>query len=178
MDGSNVKFPNTPRKGGLLGWRYVGCAVIKIGFGGLHGGIVYWWVVRIGGATFVWHGFWFWNCREKNFWGGGGGPGGGDFTMGIFFKGIGVGCAPLNPEETKLFENRKKEYLSVIPCCQNESCIKKNIKFESGKYSGWICKRKRGSLLNQKEEKKKRKAQHDIAQERVNKRRKFPIPKD
>ena len=90
-----------------------------------------------------------------------------------------VCTTPLNPEETKLFKNRKKEYLSVIPCCQNESCIKKNIKFESGKYSGWICKRKRGSLLNQKEEKKKRKAQHDIAQARINKRRKkVPIPKD
>ena len=90
-----------------------------------------------------------------------------------------VCTTPLNPEETKLFKNRKKEYSSVIPCCQNESCIKKNIKFESGKYSGWICKRKRGSLLNQKEEKKKRKAQHDIAQERINKRRKkVPIPKD
>ena len=33
--------------------------------------------------------------------------------------------------------------------------------------------------MNQKEEKKKRKAQHDIAQERVNKRRKkIRIPKD
>ena len=86
---------------------------------------------------------------------------------------------PLNPEETKLFQKWKKEYSSVIPCCKNESCIKKNLKFESGKYSGWICKRKRGSLLNQKEEKKKRKAQHDIAQERVNKRRKkIPIPKN
>ena len=86
MDGSSVKFPKTSRKGGLIGWKYVGCAVIKIGFGGLYGGFVYWWVVTIGGATFVWHGLCFWNCREKNFLGGGGAD---DFTTGFFFlKGL------------------------------------------------------------------------------------------
>ena len=83
MDGSSVKFPKTPRKGGLIGWKYVGCAVIKMGFGGLYGGFVYWWVVIIGGATFVWHGLCFWNCREKNFLGGGGGR---RFHNGIFFQ--------------------------------------------------------------------------------------------
>ena len=47
-----------------------------------------------------------------------------------------VCSTPLNPEETKLFQKRKKEYSSVIPCCKNESCIKKNLTFESGKNSG------------------------------------------
>lgn len=84
-------------------------------------------------------------------------------------------CAtPLNNEQTKLYDHRRKhKYYTVVPCCDQDACLKQNQSFEFGLHPGWICKRERGvSNVELKEKKKKRKAKHDIAQKKLSKKRK------
>jgi hypothetical protein len=78
-----------------------------------------------------------------------------------------------------LYEQRKAtEYSSVVPCCNEAECITKNIPFSVGKYEGWICKiPKIESVKDKRKQIRKRKAKHDVAEEK-RKKKKRKIPED
>ena len=67
-----------------------------------------------------------------------------------------------------LYEQRKAtEYSSVVPCCNEAECITKNIPFSVGKYEGWICKiPKIETVKDKRKQIRKRKAKHDVAEEK------------
>ena len=74
----------------------------------------------------------------------------------------------LTPEENKVFEKRKKEYSSVVPCCAQKKCEEKNTQFSCGKYPRWICKI---PILESNKKKEKRESKNMMLQKKNDQRK-------
>ena len=85
-------------------------------------------------------------------------------------------CCECNTEvsadiKTLLEQRKQNEFDTVIPCCIDPNCIKKNLRFSCGPYEGWICKRPK--LKNPRKQLRERKRKHDESEKRMKKKRKI-----